>query len=224
MIRLHEPDDRRLVGRGHDLGGLAGTPAPAFEGLEGLDQLSDAAQRPVVGVDGPAQVAGRGDEQPGPIARGARQLAGEMPGRFGDDDVDLAVVDPQGEGQAGPGRALRQQIEGQRFGSDLTQIGHGQLEVLGQGLDEDLLVDGRRVDQHGAEPGGRVGAAVGDGAQLILGDELPLHQQLAERQRVGLRRLRGDDLGGRGFGVGDRSVLGRHGLRSGLRIRLAAPP
>ena len=157
--QVAQPDDGGFGGRGHDVSRLAGAPGPPLERLEGLDELADAAEGPVVGVDGPSEVGGRGDEQADPVAGGAGQQSLQFCGRLGHGNVDMAVGDGprRGRGRAAGAVLSGKQIEGERLGCQLPEVGDGQLEILAQDPDEDVLVDRAGLDQEGAELGGRLG-------------------------------------------------------------------
>ena len=172
-------DDRRVVG--DDLGGLfrfRGPPAGALDGLEGLDELVDAADGPVAAVDGPLDVVGRRQHQPDRVvARLHEERPDRDRGLVGHGNLQAVVVQPDRHGHVLAHDVLGDQGERLGVGVVVPDVDDRHVQQVGQDQHQLPLVQRAHLDEGLADPLARLVLDDQGLRHVVLTDEAAPDQQ-----------------------------------------------
>ena len=156
--------------------------AGALHGLEGLDELVDAADGPVVAVDGPLDVGLGGQDEPDRVVgRLQEQRLHFRRGLVGDGHLESVVVEPDRNRQVLTHDCFRNQVRW-RSARDCP-VADRRTEDAG---DPRAPEPGRAGSAHPSRPGSRpilAGLLLDDqcSRHVVFGDQPPAHQQGSER-------------------------------------------
>ena len=150
----HDLDDRRVVGDDLGVSGrrLDRPSSGALDGLEGLDEVVDAADGPVVVVDRPAHLGQRGQHR---TDRGPACLAQERDelrrGLVGHRDVEADLVERHGDHEVLACHGVRDEVQRLGLWIGLPKVGDVHPVELGTRGDEAVLVEDPHADEHVAK-------------------------------------------------------------------------
>ena len=175
-------DDGRVVGhRGRRRAGRRATRflEPSTDTNAAIEVV-DAADRAVVAVDRPADVAQRRDHHPDGVTRGLGKEVPELLARLGGGDVEPVVAETDRDGVLLARHVLGDERE--RVGLDVlaAQVGDGHAEELRERVDEVAVVEEAHLDEDLADLAAGL-ALLGESLlELLLGHEAALDEQVAQ--------------------------------------------